>query len=264
MHQGWMAIGCAVAGLMAGCGDGAVRQVKRLERPDVPGGAVGAALDQRQACAAVQWRSFQDAQGRRVVQYACEHRQATAHYARLTREALAALVPGRSREPGGAEVVYLLHQRSVDFRRVREVTEWRMQAAAPVWIGSWVDTEYASHTAREPVPAGFVFAEAAHDGPALSPGYQRLLERAWRGYRSLPAAGVLQRKLAAAAASPPPPTVLPLTGSGPGADADVPALPGPAFEALHAAPPAAQNRLHPGAQRPDALSTAMRRPEALR
>ncbi|WCM87796.1 hypothetical protein [Acidovorax sp. NCPPB 3576] len=197
MHKGWVAlVGAAMA--LAGCGDGAVRQVKDLERGDVPGRVVGTALDRRGACAAVQWRSFQDARGRRIVEYACEHQQATAHYARLTREALAALPPGHAREPGGAEALYLLRQRSVDFRRVREITEWRMDEAVPVWLGSRVDTEYASHTAREPVSADFVFAEAAHDGPALSSGYQRLLERAWRGYRPLPASGAVHHRLAAA------------------------------------------------------------------
>lgn len=197
MHKGWVALVCAGMAL-AGCGDGAVRQVKGLERGDVPGRVLGAALDGRGACASVQWRSFQDARGRRIVEYACEHRPATAHYARLTREALAALPPEPAREPGGAEALYLLRQRSVDFRRVREITEWRMDAPAPVWIDSRVDTEYASHTAREPVSADFVFAEAAHDGPDLSPGYRHLLERAWRGYRPLPAAGAVHHRLAAA------------------------------------------------------------------
>lgn len=258
MHKGWMGLGCAVAALVAGCGDGAVRQVKHLERGDVPGRAVGAALDQRQACAAVQWRSFQDAQGRRLVEYACEHRQATAHYARLTRDALAALVPGQSREPGGAEVVYLLHQRSVDFRRVREVTEWRMDGAAPVWIGSRVDTEYASHTAREPVSADFVFGEAAHDGPALSADYQRLLERAWRGYRPLPASGVVHRKLAAA------PPVLAVPGAG--AANSAPLWPAPPGESLRAAPPSTQGRPPTGAAPAPAgaSTTALRRLEAVR
>lgn len=69
-----------------------------------------------------------------------------------------------------------LKLRLAEFEGAREITQWAIIKDEPIYLGSRVDALFTNQPIEVPVPASFVFKQAADDPPGITPLYELLLK----------------------------------------------------------------------------------------